>query len=409
MHRGMLIVLSILTASIVSGPVQAANRPVVAVFQIQDKDASLNHVLLDKLTEYLGTAVAETGAFRVIPPADIQKALAVKKSESYKQCFDQSCQIELGKELAANKTLATSIMRIGKTCVVSARLYDLKTQATDLTAKAKGACSDAALMESLDVVARKIRGEDKKVDLANMVHVPGGEFLMGCDPKKGKACRADEVPQRKIHLDGFFVDKTEVTVAAYRKCVEAGACSDKGLTKPVVHGFDAAVMEPLCNWGKKGREDYPINNVTWFQAEAYCKWAGKRLPTAAEFEKASRGPDGRKYPWGGDKPTCKLAVFGTGCGKAKTWKVGSLPKGASPYCALDMSGNVQEWVADWYIEGYYAKAPARNPQGPEASDSKTLRGGDFSGDDGTLRSAARLKMPPTARIPGVGFRCVLGK
>ena len=405
LHRLLLAALLLLPVKATS----AADRPVVAVFQIQDKESKLDSAMLDKLTEYLGTAIAEGSTFRIIPPGDIREALSAGKKKSFKHCYDAKCQIELGKELAANKTLATSILRIGAKCIVSTRLYDLETQTTDRTAKVRGLCSGPALIESLDAVALKIRGDEKKVDLSSMVHVPGGEFLMGCDPQKDKLCRANEVPQRKIHLDAFFIDKTEVTVAAYRKCVQAGVCSDKGLTQSAPHDFGDSVKKPLCNWDMPRRDQHPMNNVTWFQADDYCKWAGKRLPTSAEFEKASRGTKGQIYPWGNDKPTCERAVSGRGggCGKGTTWAVASMPKGASPYGALNMSGNVQEWVADWYLRDYYAKAPAKNPKGPESSDSKTLRGGDFSSDAGTLRSAARLKCPPSGRMQGFGFRCAV--
>jgi hypothetical protein len=135
----------------------AGKRPIVAVFQIQDKDAGLEKRTLSKLTDYLGASISEGGTFRVVPPGDVRRALLQKKKETYKQCYDQKCQIELGRELAANKSLSTSILKIGKRCVVTSQLYDLKTQTTDVSAKAKGKCSGDGLMESIDKVAAEIR------------------------------------------------------------------------------------------------------------------------------------------------------------------------------------------------------------------------------------------------------------
>jgi len=132
-------------------------RPIVAVFEIEDRSKSLDKALLGQLTEYLATEVGKAGVFQIVPPGDIKRALSDKKAESYKECFDTSCQVELGRELAAGKTLSTSVLKIGGVCTVSAALYDLKRMATDLTASAKGECGPAALMGSLEKVAAELR------------------------------------------------------------------------------------------------------------------------------------------------------------------------------------------------------------------------------------------------------------
>ncbi|MBI4699622.1 MAG: SUMF1/EgtB/PvdO family nonheme iron enzyme [Deltaproteobacteria bacterium] len=228
----------------------------------------------------------------------------------------------------------------------------------------------------------------------SMVLVPAGDFWMGCAPAD-PSCDDDEKPRHEVYLDAFYIDKTEVTVAAYRACVSAGGCGAPG-------------AEQSCNWGESGRDDHPINCVDWHQSEAYCRWTGKRLPTEAEWEKAARSADGRIYPWGSEAPSCRLAVMNDGfggCGRMSTWPVGSKPAGASPYGALDMAGNVWEWVADWYDANYYATSPARNPGGPTGGSEHGLRGGCWQ-DDVVLsvRASDRIWYVPALRSY-FGFRC----
>ncbi len=207
-----------------------------------------------------------------------------------------------------------------------------------------------------------------------MVLIPAGSFWMGCAPAD-KDCYEDEKPRHEVVLDAFYIDKTEVTVRQYRRCVPSGAC-----TAPGSGGY--------VNSKKPGREDHPVNYTDWHQASAYCRWAKKRLPTEAEWEKAARGTDDRIYPWGNQPPSCQYAVMrifrvGRGCGRKSTWPVGSKPAGASPYGVLDMVGNVREWVADYYDRDYYQTESStdRNPSGPSDGEDRVFRGGGWSGDD----------------------------
>jgi len=237
----------------------------------------------------------------------------------------------------------------------------------------------------------------RQPDGAEMVLVPAGAFARGSndgDP--------DEQPVRQITLSAFWVDKTEVTTAMYAKCVEAGGC------KP------AAATDRFCNRGKDGREQHPINCVRWDQADIYCKWAGARLPTEAEWEKAARGADGRTYPWGNDPPSCQYAIWYDAetethaCGELGSWRVGSKPDGASPYGAVDMAGNVWEWVADGYEAGFYGSSPDTDPRGPEKGAYRVLRGGGFGNDgEGKLRSSERFKFFSANQTSGIGFRCAM--
>lgn len=236
---------------------------------------------------------------------------------------------------------------------------------------------------------RKIGPEN----IGDTVLVPAGEFTMGND-----SGRSDEKPVHKVYLDTFRIDKYEVTVQQYQACVQAGKCS-----KP-----DEGDEFRDCNWGKSDRGNHPINCVDWNQAKVYCEWTGKRLPSEAEWEKAARGTDGRKYPWGNQEPTCEYAIMndsGYGCGKNSTWPVGSKPKGASPYGAMDMAGNVSNWVADWYDKDYYAKSTNRNPTGPGSGLQRVVRGSSCYVVPKYMLLWGRYSRHPASRTSDLGFRC----
>lgn len=246
------------------------------------------------------------------------------------------------------------------------------------------------------------------VDPAPMVEVAAGEFTRGTDSGPGER---DEKPARRIWLSPFAIDRHEVTVRQYRRCVKAGACSATHLDGDEGPGKSYAANKQ-CNWAAARSEAHPLNCVSWQQAAHYCRWVGKRLPTEAEWEKAARGPSGQTYPWGEDRPNCKRAVLiwgdKGGCGREATWPVGSLsPAGDSPYGAQDMAGNVYEWVADWYAANYYAISPQRDPRGPERGRERIVRGGSWYSYSAYLRAAFRTHLPalPNTRFVHIGFRC----
>jgi formylglycine-generating enzyme required for sulfatase activity len=220
-------------------------------------------------------------------------------------------------------------------------------------------------------------------DGTEMVRVPAGEFTMGSDDHD------NEKPPHRVYLDAYAVDKYEVTNALYKRFMDAT-------------GRAAPAYWTDAKWNGATQ---PVVGVSWHDADAYCRWAGKRLPTEAEWEKAARGTDGRKYPWG-DQWEASRANAENKLGK--TAPVGSYSSGVSPYGAHDMAGNVWEWVADWYDAGYYKQTPERNPQGPASGSARVLRGGSWNHGTVSLRASDRDGSAPVARYGGIGFRCARG-
>jgi formylglycine-generating enzyme required for sulfatase activity len=228
---------------------------------------------------------------------------------------------------------------------------------------------------------------------------------MGCNEAVDTECYDDEKPGRTVDVDTFKIDKTEVRVGDYARCVSAKACSTEGVTTPFYEGQEQPEFAEFCNWQRAGRENHPMNCVNWDQARAYCEWVGKRLPTEAEWEKAARGTDGRKYPWGnagygGGGKVANIADESAGRrypawpvakgyddGYVGTAPVGSFPMGESPTGALDMIGNVWEWTAD-ALEG-----------------GRVFRGASWDADPQTSRVSTRRRRDADRRGPAVGFRC----
>jgi formylglycine-generating enzyme required for sulfatase activity len=222
-------------------------------------------------------------------------------------------------------------------------------------------------------------------DPSELIAVPAGEFAMGCNEATDEACDADEKPQHTVTMSAFSIDRTEVSQAQYRACVLDGACAP-----------------PLCDWNCE-QGDFPAGCVSSTHALSYCSWAGKRLPTEAEWEKAARGAEGAKFPWGDDDPSCEL-VNKAGCGDSAK-PVGSIASGASPYGVLDMAGNVVEMVADWYDEAYYAASPDTDPQGPSSGSRYVGRGGGYKSDTKWLRASKRDWYDVEDSAVSLGFRC----
>jgi len=259
------------------------------------------------------------------------------------------------------------------------------------------------------------------VDGMTLVCVPAGEFIMGNDLTT--AWQLDESPAHQVYLDDYWIDRNEVTNQQFANYlntnfpVNLDLRIDQGnivqgseiLYKFLVQSenwmdqisFENGTFKPLG-----GAEDLPVAFVTWYGAQAYCEWAGRALPTEAQWEKAARGMDERQYPWGNEWDSNKTnSVMNDPF--PQTSPIGSFPNGISPYGAFDMSGNLWEWVADFYDPNFYQYSPLRNPTGPIASYEKVLRGGSWEDSvPFTLRITDRYNRPAGSSLQDYGFRCV---
>lgn len=230
-----------------------------------------------------------------------------------------------------------------------------------------------------------------KKDRAIMVYVPPGPFTMGSD--KGEEW---EKPAHTVELDGFYIDKYEVSWRKWKA---------SGLPYRTVPNVREPVVFPP-DWGL--RNAHPVVNLTWHDAKQYAAWAGKRLPTEAEWEKAARGTDGRDFPWGNEPPTYKRAMYEDHpLSQTSTAPVSCCGEGASPYGVFNMAGNVWEWCEDSYLPGFYASSPKKNPVNLAKSDQKILRGGAFQLAPHYLRTFHRYWLTDIDRISDIGFRTVV--
>ena len=244
-------------------------------------------------------------------------------------------------------------------------------------------------------------------DGMRIVYVPEGEFIMGSE-----GYQDDEKPLHTVDLDAFWIDQYEVTNGMYAKCVEAKVCS-----VPIPYFFSVTAFSsdeiPFRFLADSSTYldqldtdpeffNQPVTSIFWDNANAYCQWVGRRLPTEAEWEKAARGIDAQTYPWG-EKIDCTKANYRSCVGNPS--RIGSYEAGQSPYGAYDMAGNAMEWVADWYGSRYYQKSPRENPSGPESGRYRVFRGGSW----GSANLANRTTNRPgnAANIPNefIGFRC----
>jgi formylglycine-generating enzyme required for sulfatase activity len=222
-------------------------------------------------------------------------------------------------------------------------------------------------------------------DATDLVEIPAGEFLMGCNADVDNACEDDENPMHTVSLSAFEIELTEVTQGQYTACVLAAACEP-----------------PSCAWDCS-KPDFAASCLTRDQASGYCAWIDRRLPSEAEWEKAARGSDGLKYPWGNSEPDCTLANM-AGCGE-EPLPAGTMAAGASPYGVIDLAGNMVEMVADWYDASYYASSPAADPSGPASGQRYGGRGGGYKSGAEWLRTSKRDWYDLTDAGASLGFRC----
>jgi sulfatase modifying factor 1 len=237
-------------------------------------------------------------------------------------------------------------------------------------------------------------------DGAPMVLIPEGPFLMGSNEGL-----PNERPEHKVSLDAYHIDQFEVTIKLFSKFLEETKHPAPPLWEEDAEGVTAS---------------RPAVGVSWLDAQAYCKWAGERLPTEAEWEKAARGTDGRRYPWGHMQPFVDIANYNRGQWVSyaitlipvdtlggMSVRHGSKEGGKSPYGLYHMAGNAAEWVSDWYDREYYAKSPDKNPKGPADGDRRVIRGGSWNDTPAGLRASSRIAAEPDFQDLTVGFRCAM--
>lgn len=267
-----------------------------------------------------------------------------------------------------------------------------------------------------DIGSTKVNRKDDAV----MVYVPEGEFLMGRDTPNNPTIRS-------VYLDAFWIYQTEVTNDQFAKFASRTRYKTTAEVNTWSINYLSPVISPDTYWAAplgpgsdlSGMGDHPVVHVSWVDADAYCRWAGGRLPTEAEWEKAARGIDGQQYPWGDDPVTGDKANFcdllcpdwvlrdeSQNDGHGRTAPVGSYPAGISPYGALDMAGNVKEWVADWFESDYYLRSPNENPTGPDSGNTRVVRGGSWMNTELALRASDRRNEFEGASNDYIGFRCV---
>jgi len=263
--------------------------------------------------------------------------------------------------------------------------------------------SDLSDLGGIDVI-ETVEPVDAKPEIGSMVLVPAGNVNIGCNWPDLTECENDQLPYHGLYIDAFYIDVYEVTVGQYWECVGAGTCT-----------IATDVIEHMCKFcyiTVPQSSEMPVNCVDWYMAETYCQWAGKRLCSEAEWEKAARCCDGRYFPWGNNLPACEDVgasigwYQGSGCMYEAALPVGSKPKDISPYGNYDMAGNVTEWVSDWYSGEYYSSSPFDNPQGPTNGELRSARGGSYSHHLWSgITVYIRLVGEPDTMSISKGFRC----
>jgi formylglycine-generating enzyme required for sulfatase activity len=229
-------------------------------------------------------------------------------------------------------------------------------------------------------------GLDPAAPPGPLLAIPASDDDMGCSLTFDDNCPRDATPRHDVALAAYEIDLHEVTQAEYQACVAAGACAP-----------------PRARFDPAARGGFPVTDVSWDDAVAYCAHAGKRLPTEAEWEHAARGPDELDYPWGADAPDCTRTTF-VGCGGAPL-AVGSHTDDQSPFGATEMAGNVAEWVADFYAADYYDESPRADPPGPAVGTERVVRGGSFATTAEGLLAWVRGHASPALASAEIGFRC----
>ena len=404
---------------------------------LEFKGESIKGEVLDTFADAVRGGAVEALAGRRVQVMTRENMMVLLKDMGKKDCSEGDCEVETARNIGADFVVSGSVVRIDAAFVVTLKLHETKggsLLATDqIEAKSQIELLRQLREKGRNLVANNLgarpaapspvpepapgtRSPSRTAPAsvhgcaANQVPIPGGTFWMG-DPDYAK-------PIHKVTLSPFCIDKTEVTVAGYRACVQDGGCPPPSATVDWkdIKPEEKTKWSPYCTWGKRGLDQHPINCVDWSQATTFCEWAGGRLPSEAEWEYAARGKDGRLFPWGNQRPDAsRLNACGGECGQARmypgddgwpaTAPVGSFPEGASAFGVLDMAGNVWEWTADSFAD--YSDQPVTDPQRLQHDGSpRVFRGGSWTNvDPAWVRAGYRNKRDPGSRTLILGFRC----
>jgi len=403
-------------------------KTTAAVMDLEAKEG-VSAGVAASLSDYLRVQLINTQKFDIVTRENMEEVLKEQKFQ-LSGCTSRECVVQVGQLLGVRRMFAGVITKIGATYVVTLKIIDVESgkigkAETEECAK----CEEDALLVSMRNIANKITGLPVKEgvniqpaqsvqagkneiiwekDGSAMVLIPAGEFLMGSPEGEGEA---DEHPQHKVYLDAYYIDKYEVTNEQYAKFLnEWGKDTDENGQK-MIYEHDWGVKK-ISGWFEspqkwqpaKGYEKYPVNNVNWYGANQYAKWAGKRLPTEAEWEKACRASSTTTYYYGNDESELGEYAWYIENSGAKTHPVGTMKP--NQWGIYDMYGNVWEWCSDWYYENYYSDSPPKNPQGPFSGNVCVVRGGSWLSGTVSCWSAGRDRLVPDGKwYYRYGFRC----
>ncbi|MCH2658860.1 SUMF1/EgtB/PvdO family nonheme iron enzyme [bacterium] len=318
----------------------------------------------------------QSGQFALV---EREKVAATIEELSFQQSgvTDQSNAVAIGQHLNVHKIFYAQTHRVGGKLALTVQIVDVETNQVQRTISENLGTTQQQIAAGVSRLARQLITAAALFAPAEMVAIPAGRFKMGSE-----IGLPDEKPVHLVALSAYEIDRYEVTRLAYESYLVAEGRKKK-----------ADLRHPQL----------PVVNVSWNDADAYCRSRGARLPTEAEWEYAARGPIGGPYPWGDTPPNPALARFGGQ--ERKPLKIGSLPRGASPFGVHDLAGNVAEWVWDWWQPGYYEHSPPKDPQGPADGDYRVARGGSWNQPPDELRTRARLYHNPYKGAGHIGFRC----
>ena len=427
---------AVIISSLLAGSAAEAKKSIVAVFNIEFRRVRMAGPVGDALRDFIETKLAASGVYEVVPSDQLKRALSKQKTKSYKDCYQDSCQIKIGQELAADRTLSTRVTRIGRVCMVSIKLYHLKRMTAEKGATATGSCTEQGIMASIKTVVGKLatggggsserkeaapvtgQPPSKPAVTAPLVKVVGGAVgkvgviwmpIQGGFFSMGSSARSkDAMPVHRVTVQSFSILKTEVTTAQYRACVKAGTCRPpQWATRGSKYNLRTGTNKHYRGFSGANQ---PVVGVSWKDARKFCHWAGGRLPSEAEWEYAARsGGQARKYPWGDAAATCSRAVMdhgGKGCGRKRTWPVCSKIAGNTAQGLCDMAGNVWEWTEDCWHKSYRGAPTDGSAWTKDCSSSnRTGRSGSWANPTNGLRAAFRNRGTPRDRHHGLGFRC----